>query len=134
VSQNRPFGITILAILSVVAAVIGAIHTLQYLHLLPFFLGPMTFFSFDLWGALMWGVLTLIYIWVARMLWNVEAQGWMFLVILSALNLILAVVSAVGGSTLAEEIPAIVINGAVLIYCLTPGVKRAFGEPAMRAA
>ena len=82
----------------------------------------------------MWGVLTLIYIWVARMLWNVEAQGWMFVVILSALNLILAVLSAIGGSTLAEEVPAIVISGAVLIYCLTPGVKRAFGEPAMRAA
>jgi hypothetical protein len=133
-TPHRPIGITILAILSAIAAIIGAIHTLQYLHLLPFFLGPMSFFSFDLWGALMWGVLTLIYIWVARMLWNVEAQGWMFLVILSALNLILAVISAIGGSTLAEEVPAIVINGAVLIYCLTPGVKRAFGEPAMRAA
>src|SRR5579871_6565986 len=126
-TQHRPIGITILAILSAIAAIIGAIHTLQYLHLLPFFLGPMTFFSFDLWGALMWGVLTLIYIWVARMLWNVEAQGWMFLVILSALNLILALVSAIGGSTLAEEVPAIVISGAVLIYCMTPGVKRAFG-------
>ena len=133
-TRHRPIGITVLAILSAIAAIIGAIHTLQYLHLMPFFLGPMTFFGFDLWGAILWGVMTLIYIWVARMLWNVDPQGWMFLVILSALNLGLALLSTIGGSTLAAEIPAIVVNGLVLIYCLTPGVKRAFGEPAMRAA
>jgi hypothetical protein len=131
---SRPIGITLLAIFAAVAAVIGLVHTLQYLHLLPFFLGPMPFFGFDLWGALMWGVLTLIYIWVAKMLWNVEPQGWMFVVFLSALNLILAVVSVIGGNTLSAEAPAIVINGLVLIYCLTPGVKSAFGDPAMRAA
>jgi hypothetical protein len=133
-TRHRPFGITILAILSGIAAIISAIHTLQYLHLLPVFVGPMTFFTFDIWGALMWGVMTLIYLWVMRMLWNVDPQGWMFLVILSALNIILALLSAIGGSTLAEEIPAIVVAGAILIYCLTPGVKAAFGEPAMRAA
>jgi len=33
---------------------------------------------------------------------------------------------------LAEEMPAIVVNGAVLIYCLTPGVKH--GAPAVRTA
>jgi hypothetical protein len=58
----------------------------------------------------------------------------MFVVILSALNLILAVVSAIGGSSLSAEAPAIIINGLVLIYALTPGVKSAFGDPAMRAA
>ena len=97
-TQHRPIGITILAILSGIAAVIAAIHTLQYLHLLPFFLGPMMFFGFDLWAALLWGVLTLIYLWVMRMLWNVDPQGWMFLVILSALNLGLALLSAIGGA------------------------------------
>jgi hypothetical protein len=133
-TQHRPVGITILAILAAIATIISAIHTLQYLHLLPFFLGPMTFFTFDLWGALLWGVMTLIYLWVMRMLWNVDPQGWMFLVILSALNIVLALLSAIGGSTLAEEIPAVIIAGLILIYCLTPGVKGAFGEPATRAA
>ena len=129
-TQHRPIGVTILAIVSAIAAIIAAIHTLQYLHLFPFFLGPMTFFGFDLWAALMWGVLTVIYIWVVRMLWNVDPQGWMFLLIVSALNIGIALLSAIGGSTLAAELPAIVVNGAVLIYCLTPGVKNAFGAPA----
>lgn len=133
-TQHRPIGITIIAILAGIAAVVSAIHTLQYLHLLPFFLGPLSFFGFDLWGAILWGALTLIYIWVVRMLWNVDPQGWMFVVILAGLNLILAVLNAIGGSTLSAVMPAIVINGVVLIYCLTPGVKSAFGEPRMRAA
>ena len=133
-TRSRPIGITILAILSGVAAVIAAIHTLQYLHLMPFFLGPMTFFGFDLWGALMWGVSTAIYLWVTRMLWNVDPQGWMFVVIISALNIGLALLSTLGGSTLAAELPAILINAVVLIYCLTPGIKSAFGDPSMKSA
>ncbi len=133
-TAHRPIGITILAILSAIAAIIAAIHTLQYLHLFPFFMGPVMFFGFDLWGAILWGALTLIYLWVMKMLWDVNPQGWMFLVILSALNLGLALISALGNSTFSAELPAIIINAAILIYCLTPGVKSAFGEPAMRAA
>lgn len=133
-TRHRPIGITILAIVSGIAAVIAAIHTLQYLHLLPFFLGPMMFFGFDVWAALLWGVMTLIYVWVMRMLWNVDPQGWMFLLIVSALNLGLALLSAIGGSSLSAELPAIVINALVLIYCLTPGIKSAFGEPTVRSA
>jgi hypothetical protein len=133
-TQHRPIGITLLAIVAGIAAAIAAIHTLQFLHLFPFFLGPMTFFGFDLWGALLWGVMTAIYLWVMRMLWNVDPQGWMFLVIISALNIGLALLSAIGGTTLAAEMPAIIVNGLILIYCLTPGVKRAFGEPVPSAA
>jgi hypothetical protein len=133
-TRHRPIGVTILALLSGLAALFAAIHTLQYLHLLPFFLGPMTFFGFDLWGALLWGVSTAIYVWVTRMLWNVDPQGWLFLVILSCLNIGLALLSAIGGSTLQAETAGIIVNAAVLIYCLYPGVKRAFGEPSITTA
>lgn len=133
-TRHRPFGITILAILSGLAAIIAAIHTLQYLHLFPFFLGPMMFFGFDLWGALMWGLMTVIYVWVTSMLWNVDPQGWLFLVILSALNIGLALLSAIGGSSLSAELPALLLNGVILIYCLTPGIKQAFGSPTVRTA
>jgi hypothetical protein len=132
--MSRPIGVTILAILAGIAALIAAIHTLQFLHLFPFFLGNMAFFGFDLWGAILWGLMTVIWVWVARMLWNVDPQGWLFLVILACLNIGLALLSAIGGTTLAAEVPTIVINGLVLIYCLLPGVKNAFGQPAIRAA
>ena len=133
-TRHRPLGITILAILSAIAAIIAGIHTLQYLHLFPFFLGPMMFFGFDLWGALMWGLMTVIYVWVTSMLWNVDPQGWLFLVILSALNIGLALLSAIGGSSLSAELPALLLNGIILIYCLTPGIKQAFGTPSIRTA
>ncbi len=132
-TAHRPIGITIIAILAALATIFAAIHTLQYLHLLPFFLGPMAFFGFDLGGALLWGLMTLIYAWVVVQLWNVNPQGWMFLVILSALNIILDLLSIFGQTTFSAVAPSIVINAIVLIYCLTPGVKRSFGTEAVGA-
>lgn len=131
---HRPFGITVIAILAGIATVLAAIHTLQYLHLLPFFLGNMAFFGFDLWGAILWGIMTVIYAWVVVNLWNMNPQGWMFLVLLSSLNLVLDVISIIGQTTFSAVAPSIVVNAAVLLYCLTPGVKRAFGENVVRTA
>ncbi|MBV9576996.1 MAG: hypothetical protein JO057_00250 [Chloroflexi bacterium] len=133
-TPHRPIGITIIAILAGIATILAAIHTLQYLHILPFFIGSMAFFGFDLWGALLWALMTLIYAWVVVQLWNVNPQGWMFLVILSALNIILDVLSILGATTVSAVLPSIVINAIVLIYCLTPGIKRAFGTEAVGAA
>jgi hypothetical protein len=128
--KDRPTGISILAVLAAIAAVIAAIHTLQYLHLLPFFLGPLTFFGFDPLAALLWALCTAAWIWAAMQLWNVNPQGWMFLVFLSALDLVLAGISLLGGSSFSALWPTIVVSAIVLIYCLTPGVKSAFGQPA----
>jgi hypothetical protein len=128
VTPNRPIGITILAILSALATVLAGIHTLQYLHLLPFTLGPMAFFGFDLWGAILWAITTFVWAWVAVQLWNVNPQGWMFLILISAFDIILALISVIGATTLSAVLPSIVVNGIVLIYCLTPGVKSAFGQ------
>ena len=133
-TPHRPIGITVIAILAGLATIIAAIHTLQYLHLLPFFLGNMAFFGFDIWGALLWGLMTIIYAWVVTQLWSVNPQGWMFLVLLSALNIGLDLLSIIGQSTISSVAPSIVVNGIVLIYCLTPGVKRAFGTQAVGAA
>jgi hypothetical protein len=128
VTTHRPIGITILAILAALATILAGIHTLQYLHLLPFTLGPMAFFGFDLWGAILWAITTFVWAWVAVQLWNVNPQGWMFLILISAFDIILALISVIGATTLSAVLPSIVVNGIVLIYCLTPGVKSAFGQ------
>jgi hypothetical protein len=129
-ARHRPIGITILAILAGLAALVALWHTLQYLHLLPFTLGPLQFYGFDLLGALMWGVLTAIWAWVAARLWAVDPRGLMFAVVLSGLNLVMAGLSILGASTFEALLPAILLNGVVLLYCLTPGVRRAFGSGA----
>ena len=51
------------------------IHTLQYLHLLPFTLGPMAFFGFDLWGAILWAITTFVWAWVGGAALECESAG-----------------------------------------------------------
>ena len=129
--QTRPFGITLLAIFSLLAAIVAGVHTLQMLHLFPvgLFGGAVKFFTFDFFGAILWGIMVLIYLWVFRMLWNVDPQGWLFITVLSTLNLILAFVSILGATSWTEMAPTIVINGLILIYAILPGTKAAFGMP-----
>jgi predicted flap endonuclease-1-like 5' DNA nuclease len=128
-TKKRPFGVTILAILAAIAAIIAIVHTLQMLHLFPIRgpFGIFTFFTFDLLGAILWGILALIYIWVTNKLWNLDPQGWLFVVVLAALNLILAVISIIGQSTWQAMLPSIIVNGLILLYSLLPGTKEAFG-------
>jgi hypothetical protein len=130
-NRKRPLGVTMLAILAGFAGVVAAYHTLQYLHILPFWFGSSSFgfYGFDLWGALLWGVLTVIYAWVVSMLWTLNPSGWLFVVVIAAVNLVLAVLSIIGNSTFQAMLPAILVNGIVLIYCLLPGTKEAFGQP-----
>jgi len=128
-ARDRPFVITLLAIFALLGAAQAFFVTLQMLHLLPINIGPMHFWTFDFWGALMWGILFLVYMWVFRMLWNVDPQGWLFLVIISGLNLMLAFLSVLGGSSWEAMSAAILINGLILVYCLLPGTKKAFEIP-----
>jgi hypothetical protein len=129
-TRSRPLGVTVLAILAGIAGVVAAYHTFQYLHLIPVWLGPVSFYGFDPLGALMWGITTVIYAWVVSMLWTMNPSGWLFVVLISIVELILAVLSILGGSTLEALLPALILNALVLIYCLLPSTKRAFGQPA----
>lgn len=128
-TKKRPFGVTLLALLAGLAFVVALIHTLQMLHLLPIRgpFGEAHFFTFDALGALLWGVMAAIYLWVFRMLWNLNPQGWLFVVVIAVLNLILAFMSIFGQSTWQSMMPALVVNGLVLIYGMLPGTKAAFG-------
>lgn len=130
-TKKRPFGVTLLALLVGLAFLAALVHTLQMLHLFPIRgpLGEARFFTFDLLGALLWGVMAAIYLWVFRMLWSLNPQGWLFMVVIAVLNLILAFLSILGHSTWQSMLPALVINGLILIYGLLPGTKAAFSLP-----
>ncbi|MCA9951895.1 MAG: hypothetical protein KDE48_19725 [Anaerolineales bacterium] len=127
--KKRPFGVTLLAILAAFAALLAFWHALQLMGWAPFSIGDIQFFrpSANILGALMWVLLAAIYIWLVRRLWNVDPQGWMFLVLISILNLIMAGISIIGNSSFQAMLPSIVFNGLILIYCLLPGTKDAFG-------
>jgi hypothetical protein len=52
----------------------------------------------------------------------------MFVIFLSLLNVILALVSVLGATTWQAVWPILLVNGAILIYSLLPGVKESFGQ------
>lgn len=127
--RTRPIGVTILAILALLAAVNAAIITLQLLHILPTFIGPVAFWQFSLIGAFFWGILVLIWLAVFRMLWEVQPQGWRFMLVLGILNLVFGFLAILGGSSWEAMAPIMIVSGLVVIYCLLPGTKQAFGIP-----
>jgi hypothetical protein len=128
-TRDRPVGISILAVLAAIAAVFAAINTLQYLHLLPYVLGPVRFFTFDPLAAILWALTTAVWVWAAVQLLNVNPQGWLFVIYIAAIDLVLSFISLIGGTSFSDLLPSIVVAAAALIYCLTPGVKSAFGQP-----
>jgi len=128
--RHRPFGITILAILASVAFIVEAFITLLFLGAIPAALfGGTGFFGDALLGAILWGILALIWGWVAIGLWTLNPGAWLFVVALSILNIIFAFISILGATTFGAVLPTVIINAAILIYSLSPGVKDAFGIP-----
>jgi hypothetical protein len=133
-SKRRPVGVTLLAVLAGLGALVAIWHTLQLLHILPVTLdmgefGEVRFFTFDLVGAIIWGLLAAIWIWVVRMLWSMNPQGWLYVTVLAVLNLVMAFFAILGTSTFQSVLPDIVLYGVILIYCLLPGTKAAFEIP-----
>jgi hypothetical protein len=126
VSTSRPLGVTLIALLAALQAIIAGYHTLQYLNLMPFRVGDYVFFGFNLLAAVLWAVTALCYLWAARSLWQMERPGWMFATLLAGWVLILDVVSLLGGTAFDALLPSILISAAVLIYCLWPGTRDKF--------
>jgi drug/metabolite transporter (DMT)-like permease len=127
-STKRPFGVTILAILAGVLAVIAGIHTLQSLGILPWAIGPFSIRAFSFFNAFMWGLLVWVYIWLIQMLWRVEPEAWLFLAVISVFNLIVDFMLMLGSTTWSDVSISFIINALILIYVMLPGTRRAFGR------
>ena len=128
-AKERPVGVTILAILAGIAAVVAAVHALQFLGIIPFVLGPLGYkvHYFSFWYALMYGLLVWVYIWLTMMLWRVDRGAWMFLVIVTMFYLILDFFSLFGATSWGDVAVSVIVNAIILLYCMLPGVRSAFG-------
>ena len=127
VPKKRPFGVTILAILAGILAVLAGVHALQSLGIFPYVIGPVKVHAFNFWNFLMWGIMVWIYIWLVRMLWNVDPQAWLFLAVITVFNLILDFVAMIGSAAWTDVSISFLINVIILIYVMLPSTKRAFG-------
>jgi hypothetical protein len=124
--MKRPIGVTILTIVAVALAFLNAIVMLRFLGFLPF-LGPINVRIFNLWYALLYGLLAYIWVWLAQMLWQVDRQAWLFLAIITVFNLCVDFVLLVTEGSWYDVKFSVIVNTLILIYIMLPGVRSAFG-------
>lgn len=131
--MNRTFWVYILFIIALLAGLLAVWQTLQFMGLMPFnvsFLG--TEFKLFLPGvnwfaAFMEGILAVIWFWAAKMIWNLEPGGWLFMVAIATINLIFAFMALIGNGGGANLGLYAFINFLALVLGLLPSTKKAFG-------
>jgi hypothetical protein len=124
--KARPFGVTVLAVLAGLAAVLAGIHALQSLGIFPYIIGPFKVHDFSFWSFLMWALMVWVYVWLVQMLWRVDKQAWLFLAVISVFNLILDFTVMLGSAEWSDVSVSFLLNALILIYVMLPGVKKAF--------
>ena len=124
--MNRTAAVYILAIIAVIAGIMAVIDTLRYLQWL---FSPLNFIGTPLLGAILSGIVALIWFWAASKIWNVEAQGLTFMVFVSAFYLIFDVVSWIAGTPIELLLPSIVVSALAFIVGMLPSTRDEFGTP-----
>jgi hypothetical protein len=136
--QQRPMGITILAILGIVGGVLGILG------------GGCTALGGAALGAAgaqagmgdvgglggllaIYGIFSLVLAvaWIAFGIgaWTLKPWAWMLGLILVGISIVLAIVSVIAGwSTIGGQLIGLVIDAVIVYYLMTPEVKQAFGR------
>ena len=125
-ARHRPIMVTFLAIGAGILGVLSAVHLLQSLGIIPFVVGRFEFRAFSFFHAIMWGLMVWVWGWLVQMLWRVEPQAWIFLVVVSMFNLVLDFILLLGATSWPDVSVSFLVNSVILLYCLLPGTRRAF--------
>ena len=128
-ARRRPIGVTLLAVLAGINAVLAVLHLLQAVGVLPYVVGPVSVRDFNLWYTLMWGLTVWVWAYVTRLLWRVDPWAWMFLVVIAAFNLVFDFVALLGTTAVSDLSLSFLLNVVILIYALLPGTREAFNVP-----
>jgi len=131
--MKRPIGVTILAILSWVAAIANLWRIGVYLGWFSFdVLGESMKLPEANWAGALWALLiAAIWTWVGLQFWNMRAAGWQFGVFISLFALIWGFFAILFGSNLTAETIPMLLALAVYVYLMWPGVREAFAEAEM---
>lgn len=136
--QQRPMGVTILAVLAFIGGILGICGGLSGI-VGASFLGGLAA-SVGASNATALGGMLAVYSIVALAFavvdiifgfgaWTLRPWAWMLGMVLSGLNVVFQLVALVAGwSTFGSVIIPIVIAGVIIYYLLTPDVKKAFGR------
>lgn len=127
--MNRPFSVTLLAILAGLAGIWAIVDALRLLGLLPIAsLGPLNFYGASFIGAILAVAVALIWFWAASKLWSLDAQGWQFIVVIAIVYLIFDFVAILAGSSWSSVSVSVILSGLALILGLLPSTRASFGQ------
>ena len=131
--RRRTWAVYILFFLALIAAVLAFVDAGRYMGWLPIQatipgLGEISFVSPNAswFGAVMAGLLGIIWLLVAFWIWTLNPSGWLFVVFFSAVTLIFQVLAILGRTTFAQVLPAVAVNGLALLLALLPSTRDAF--------
>ena len=121
--MNRPFGVTVLAVLATILAVLSAFAALRFFGLIF----GMINVPGALWHAFLFALMAWVYSWLAQMLWSMQPQAWIFLAVVTVFNLMVELLVIIGNGSYADVQASFILNGLILLYIMLPGTRRAFG-------
>jgi len=125
----RPLGVTILAILAAIGGVFGLLAGLAAIGLGGLAGGVIG--GADI-GDLIVLAISVLELALAYGFWTLRPWAWQFGVILSAVNIVIALLGALGiffAPSWGSAIIAIAINGVILYYLNRAEIRRAFDAP-----
>ena len=128
---HRTFAVVVLAIIAVIAGIWNVMDTLRYLGLIP--VVEVMGFGLKLWnvnwlGAILSGIVALIWFAVAGQLWRLDPRGWLFVVFIAAFDLFFLFLSMLGGTPFQAIAPVVILCAVALLLALLPSTKDAFGR------
>ncbi|HEY7062751.1 MAG TPA: hypothetical protein VII06_14830 [Chloroflexota bacterium] len=129
IGRRRDAAVVILTGLALVSGLLEVVDVLRFLGILP--MGEifgLQFYGVNWLGALLSGIVAVIWFSVVRQLWNLDPQGWLFVVVIAILNLALLLAAVVGRTTFQAVSLSAVVNAAALILALLPSTQAAFGR------
>lgn len=129
--RSRTIWIWVLIIVAVLIALSDLLDAARYMGWLPIAaLGDLKFAlpSANWLGAIFSLLLAGIWFWVAKKLYDLDPQGWLFVVSIAVINLIFLLLALLGSSTFNAILPGVVLNVIALIIGMLPSTKAAFGQ------
>lgn len=136
--QQRPMGITILAILAAVGGLLGLIGVCSLIGLGGLLGGALAAGGLPGAGVLVGGlsvffslysiavaILDLVFAYGA---WYLKPWAWILGIITQGLSLLQNLINIFNGESFFGQLIGIAISAAILYYLFTPEVKRAFGR------
>ena len=129
--RHRTFAVTLLAVIAVICGIWNIFDTLRYLGLIP--VVEVMGFGLKLWnvnwlGAILSGIVAVIWFAVAGQLWRLDERGWLFIVFIAAFDLFFLFLSMIGGTPFQAIAPIVLLCAVALLLALLPGTKDAFGR------